>query len=62
MISALIGWLVLVLIVCLIYWILTQFAPPEILKIVRVVCIVVIVLALIFMLLPLAGIHLGGIH
>ena len=30
--------------VCLIYWILAQFAPAEILKIVRVVCIVVIVL------------------
>lgn len=58
MISALISWLILVLVVCLIYWILAQFAPAEILKIVRVVCIVVIVLALIFLLLPLAGYHM----
>ena len=57
MISALISWLILVVVVCLIYWILSMFAPPQILRIVLVVCVVVIVLALIFMLLPLAGMH-----
>jgi hypothetical protein len=57
MITALIQWLVLVIIVCLLYWILSQFAPPQILKIVLVVCVVIIVLGLIFLLLPLAGFH-----
>lgn len=57
MISALISWLVLVIIVCLLYWILSQFAPQPILKIVLVVCVVIIVLGLVFLLLPLAGIH-----
>ena len=60
MISALIYWLVLVIIVCLLYWVLTQFAPPQIMKIVLVVCVVVIVLGLIFIFLPL--VHLGGLH
>lgn len=59
MIMALIQWLVLVIIVCLLYWILSQFAPPPILKIALVVCVVIIVLGLIFILLPLAGMHLG---
>jgi hypothetical protein len=57
MISALISWLVLVIIVCLLYWILSQFAPQPILKIVLVVCVVIIVLGLVFLLLPLAGVH-----
>jgi hypothetical protein len=59
MISALIYWLVLVIIVCLLYWVLTQFAPPQIMKIVLVVCVVVIVLGLIFIFLPL--VHMGGL-
>lgn len=58
MISALISWLILVIIVCLLYWIISQFAPPQITKIVLVVCIVVIVLGLVFLLLPLVG----GVH
>jgi hypothetical protein len=62
MITALISWLVLVLIVCLLYWVLSQFAPQPILRIAMVVCVVIIVLALIFLLLPLAGVHLGGLH
>jgi hypothetical protein len=57
MIAALIQWLVLVVIVCLLYWVLSQFAPAQIMRIVLVVCVVIIVLALIFLLLPLAGIH-----
>lgn len=59
MITALISWLILVVIVCLLYWILSQFAPQPILKIVLVVCVVIIVLGLIFLLLPLAGVHNG---
>lgn len=62
MITALISWLVLVIIVCLLYWVLSQFAPAPILKVVLVVCVVVIVLALVFLLLPLAGIHMGALH
>jgi hypothetical protein len=62
MITALISWLVLVLIVCLLYWVLSQFAPPQIMKIVLVVCVVIIVLSLIFLFLPLAGIHAGGMR
>lgn len=57
MLTALIQWLVLVIIVCLLFWILQQFAPAQIMKIVLVVCVVIIVLGLIFLLLPLAGIH-----
>jgi hypothetical protein len=57
MISALIQWLVLVVVVCLLYWVLSMFAPAQIMKIVLVVCVVIIVLALIFLLLPLAGMH-----
>lgn len=57
MISALIYWLVLVIIVCLLYWVLQQFAPAQIMRIVLVVCVVVIVLGLIFIFLPFAGIH-----
>ena len=60
MMSALISWLILVLIVSLIYWILSQFAPPQILKIALVVCIVVIVLGLVFLLMPL--LHIAGLH
>jgi hypothetical protein len=55
MITALIQWLVLVIIVCLLYWVLSQFAPAQILRIVLVVCVVIIVLGLIFLLLPLVG-------
>jgi hypothetical protein len=62
MIVALIQWLVLVIIVCLLYWILSQFAPPQILKVVLIVCVVIIVLALVFLLLPLAGVHLGALR
>jgi hypothetical protein len=57
MISALISWLVLVVVVCLLYWVLSQFAPPQIMRIVLVVCVVVIVLSLIFVFWPLTGIH-----
>jgi hypothetical protein len=57
MISALISWLVLVIIVCLLYWVLSQFAPAQIMKIVLVVCVVVIVLALVFLLMPLVSLH-----
>jgi hypothetical protein len=53
MISTLISWLVLVIIVSLLYWVLSQFAPPQIMRIVLVVCVVVIVLGLVFLLLPL---------
>jgi hypothetical protein len=60
MLTALIQWLVLVIIVCLLYWILTQFAPPQIQKIALVVCVVIVVLGLVFLLLPLA--HLGGLR
>ena len=60
MITALITWLVLVLIVCLLYWVISMFAPPQILKVVMVVCVVIIVLSLIFLFLPLAGVHMGG--
>lgn len=57
MMTALISWLILVLIVALLYWVISQFAPAQIMRVVMVVCVVVIVLALVFMLLPLAGIH-----
>ena len=57
MIQALIYWLILVIIVCLLYWVLSMFAPAQIMKIVLVVCVVVIVLSLVFLLLPLAGVH-----
>lgn len=57
MIAALIYWLVLVIIVCLLYWVLSQFAPPQIMKIVLIVCVVIIVLSLVFLFLPLAGVH-----
>jgi hypothetical protein len=57
MISSLIYWLVLVIIVCLLYWVLSQFAPPQIMKIVLIVCVVIIVLSLVFLFLPLAGVH-----
>jgi hypothetical protein len=57
MISALISWLVLVIVVVLLYWVLAQFAPAQIMRIVLVVCVVIIVLSLIYLLLPLA--HLG---
>jgi hypothetical protein len=56
-ISALISWLVLVIVVCLLYWVLSQFAPPLLLKIALVVCVVIIVLSLVYLLLPLAGVH-----
>jgi len=57
--TLLIEWLVLVIVVCLLYWVISQFAPAPIMKIVLVVCVVVIVLSLIWLLLPLA--HLGGL-
>jgi hypothetical protein len=57
MITALIYWLVLVIVVCLLYWVLQQFAPPQIMKIVLIVCVVIIVLSLIFLFLPMTGIH-----
>lgn len=59
MIGALIYWLVLVIIVCLLYWVLQQFAPAQIMRIVLVVCVVIIVLGLVFIFLPLIGYH-GG--
>jgi hypothetical protein len=58
MISGLISWLVVVLIVCLLYWVISMFAPAQIMKIVLVVCVVIIVLSLIFLFLPLAGVHM----
>ena len=58
MIQALIYWLILVIIVCLLYWVLAQFAPAQIMKIVLIVCVVIIVLSLIFLFLPLVnGVH-----
>jgi hypothetical protein len=62
MIVALIQWLVLVIVVCLLYWIVAQFAPPQILKVVMVVCVVIVVLSLLFLFLPLAGIHFGAVR
>jgi hypothetical protein len=59
MISALIYWLILVIIVCLLYWVLSQFAPAPIMKIVLVVCVVVVVLSLVWLFLPLA--HMGAL-
>jgi len=59
MISALIYWLVLVIVVCLLYWVLSMFAPAQIMRIVLVVCVVIIVLSLIYLFLPLA--HMGGV-
>jgi hypothetical protein len=60
MITALIQWLILVIIVALLYWVLAQFAPPQFMKIVLVACVVVIVLSLIFLFLPM--LHLTGLH
>lgn len=54
MITLLIQWLILVIIVCLLYWVVCQFAPPQIQKVVMVVCIVIVVLSLIWLFLPLA--------
>jgi hypothetical protein len=62
MMLALIQWLVLVIVVCLLYWVVSQFAPAPIMKVVLVACVVIIVLSLIFLFLPLAGVHLGGIR
>ena len=59
MISALVSWLVVVLLVVLLYWIIAQFAPAPIQKIVLVVCVVVIVLALVFIILPFTSVHLA---
>ena len=54
----LIQWLVLVIVVCLLYWVVSQFAPAPILKVVMIVCVVVVVLSLIWLFLPMF--HLGG--
>lgn len=54
----LIQWLIVVLVVCLLYWVIAQFAPAQILKIVQVVCVVVIVLSLVLLLLEFF--HLTG--
>jgi len=59
MISALIYWLVLVIVVCLLWWVLSQFAPAPIMKVVTVVCVVIVVLSLIWQFLPL--VHLGAL-
>lgn len=56
----LIQWLVLVVVVCLLYWVISQFAPPQITRVVMVVCVVVIVLSLIWIFLPF--LHLGVAH
>jgi len=56
----LIQWLVLVIVVCLLYWVCSQFAPPQIMKVVLVVCVVVVVLSLIWLFLPF--LHLGIAH
>ena len=58
MISGIIEWLVIVILVSLAYWVIAQFAPPVIVKITMVVCVVVVVFALIFIILPLASVHL----
>lgn len=58
MITLLIQWLILVIVVCLLYWVVSQFAPAPIMKVVLVVCVVIIVLSLLWLLLPLA--HLGA--
>jgi hypothetical protein len=42
--------------------VVSQFAPPPILKVVMIVCVVIVVLSLIFLFLPLAGVHLGGVR
>lgn len=60
MLGALIQWLVLVIVVALLYWVVSQFAPPQIMKIVMIVCVVVIVLSLIWLVLPL--LHFAGLH
>ena len=60
MIGALIGWLILVLIASLLYWVISQFAPPQVMKIVLVVYVVIVVLGLVFLLLPLA--HYGPLR
>jgi hypothetical protein len=62
MMLALIQWLILVIVVCLLYWVVSQFAPAPVLKVVLVACVVIVVLSLIFLFLPLAGIHLGGVR
>jgi hypothetical protein len=62
MMLALIQWLILVIVVCLLYWVVSQFAPAPVLKVVLVACVVIIVLSLIFLFLPLAGVHLGGVR
>jgi hypothetical protein len=59
MIGALISWLVVVLIVAVLYYLISQFAPAQITKLVLVVCVVIIVLALVFIILPFASVHLG---
>jgi hypothetical protein len=59
MISGLIYWLIVVLIVCLVYWVISMFAPAKIMRIVMVACVVIIVLALVFIILPFASVHLG---
>jgi len=59
MISTLIYWLVLVIVVCLLWWVLSQFAPAPIMKVVTVVCVVIVVLSLIWLFLPLA--HFGAL-
>jgi hypothetical protein len=59
MITGLIEWLVLVIVVCLLYWVLQQFAPATIMRIVLIVCVVVIVLSLVFIvLLPISHLSL----
>ena len=58
MLTGLIQWLILVIVVALLYWVISQFAPPQILKIVLIVCVVVIVLSLIWLILPL--VHVAG--
>jgi hypothetical protein len=62
MMLALIQWLVLVIVVCLLYWVVSQFAPTQILKVVMVICVVIVILSLIFLFLPLAGVHLGAVR
>lgn len=58
MITVLIQWLVLVVIVALLYWVLSQFAPPQIMKIVLVVCVVIIVISLIYLFVPMLHVAL----
>ena len=58
MLGVIVSFFILCIIVSLLYWILSLFAPAPILRIALVVAIVIIALWLVFMLLPYASVHL----